>query len=418
MIFPFRFRKKNIDINENGDHQNKNEIIDGEFTEIRDTDNENEGLDIRYLDQDVGTSIVSFNDACQKLGIDYGGATEAEVKQAYYQKRQEIRSCSLKDENRILLNLKNAYELILNHPEIMNGKDTTNTDSKNEGLQEAPKETTDIDKETEGENAGDELMSWDDLMEEIDSGYKSAKQKKTFRKIILVVMVMIMIAGVCGAYTEVKNVRTLPCGMTDTEIIEFIAEYRISLKHDQNVVIEQSDIARFENEQAIYVPLVQLYLQKCSYLVTKGIASIKVSAIFIGHYQTDGGSITYVPVYLLRYKTETELDLIGRWVGIFRTGTNNQSSNSAIITITKDEGGKLIGICEIEADNGKKGSYFTDINQIKDTVDVSITGKKWIDKPTFFIMSDFDAYYNLQKDELLPADKESNIFTFSKECVE
>lgn len=388
------------------------DILDGIIREISSSedlsDKDQEYID---LDEEHKQDQEQLKEAYQKIGIT-GCKTDAKVKQAYYQKRQEIRSYSLKDENRILLDLKNAYELIMNHPEEFRQTDEGAESSTATGTQDEIGETEVPEKL---ERVSDDLLSWDDLMVEIDSDYKVQRKKKARKRGILLVTGFMATILIISGFLEIRKIQSFSCELQDNAAIDLLAHRKIKLKHDQKVVIDQENIVEYSPEGDVYIPLLHIYLQKCNSVIEKGIATINVTSIMLYRYTiSDEDQVFYEPVHVFQYKTSTQLDLEGTWYGFFSTSMENKNSNSAVITITKDQHG-LTGVCEIEADNGKKGSYISAVEQVTDTVDVNITGKEWIDKPTFFIMSDFIAYYDVQNEELLPISKNDNIFTFSKE---
>lgn len=415
MQFPFHIRKSRLK-SENfpNESDNSEAILDGEYRKLDSEEQQDpDELEIIDLDEEHKKEQESLTEAYQKIGLSYGQATEAEVKQAYYEKRQEIRSYSLKDENRILLDLKNAFELIMDYPEAFQKPG----DMPKDPLPAEPVEDHNHEPVSEDVNkTSDELLSWDDLMDEIDSDYKSRKKRKTLKKFILMAAGVTLIMLIVSGFYEMQKIDSLSCELKDDEAVSFISQQKISMKHDQNVIIEQKNILQYAAGGDFYIPLFHLYLQKCNTVIEKGIATISVDSILFCRYKmTEDNQISYEPIADFQYRKNTQLDLEGTWAGVFSTSMENKNSNSAVIKIMKNEQGYLTGLCEIEADNGKKGIYTIDIEQVENTVDVNITGKEWIDKPTFFIMSDFIAYYDVQNEELLPSGKNDNIFTFSKE---
>lgn len=384
-------------------------IMDGDYRKLDSGD-----IEILDLDEEQKKENDAVKDAYQKIGLSDIHATEAEIKQAYYDKRQEIRSYSLKDENRILLELKSSFELIMAHHGTHKHDEQPdfypagiNTGGVIENFSEATG------------NAPEDLLSWDDLLDEIDGEHKKKQKRNAARKGILLASCCILLLLVFAGIFEMRKIKSLICELPEADVIEFVARQKIKLKHEQNIVIEKKDITQYNPEGGLYIPLLHIYLQNCSYVVEKGSVAIDVKSILLCHYTiSEGNQLSYRPISAFQYSTGIQLDLEGTWVGIFSTNMESKNSNSAVIKIRKDEQGYLTGLCEIEADNGKKGIYTANIEQVADTVDVNITGKEWIDKPTFFIMSDFIAYYDVQNEELLPSGKNDIYFTFIKENEE
>lgn len=415
MQFPLHIRKsRNKGESIPNESDKSDTVLDGEYRQL-DSGVQHDPVELEIIDLDAEhkNEQESLAEAYQKIGLSYLQATEAEVKQAYYEKRQEIRSYSLKDENRILLDLKKAFELIMDHPEVFQKSE----DMPKEFLPADPVEVDNHEPIPEdADKTSDELLSWDDLMDEIDSDYKSRKKKNTLKNVFLVAAGFVLMMLIAVGFYEMKRIESLSCELEEDEAVSFISKQKIRMKHDQNVIIEQKNILQYAADGDIYIPFFHLYLQKCNTVIEKGIATISVDSILLYRYKATGeDQIRYEPIKSFQCKTSTQLDLEGTWYGVFSTSIENKSNNNAVIKIMKNEQGYLTGLCEIEADNGKKGVYTIDIEQVEDTVDVNITGEEWIDKPTFFIMSDFIAYYDVHNEELLPSGKNDNIFLFSKE---
>ena len=106
---------------------------------------------------------------------------------------------------------------------------------------------------------------------------------------------------------------------------------------------------------------------------------------------------------------EANVSLAGKYEGTFSLSKESSVVYTADIEIFDDNS----GVFTITSENGKTGKHYIKVTERGDLY-FDLKGTKWITHPTFFIMTDFSAYYNAEKDALMPTSKSTEQFTFTR----
>lgn len=413
MFFSFRLHK---DKNKDAQSEDKlNEIMDGEYKLLekdeicQEPNGENdliaEDITIVDLDQEHEEGKLQLPEAYKKIGLEEYPATEARVKQAYYEKRQEIREYHLSGEGRLLFELKKAYELIISYPD--------------EFLQQDGEESTksiEAEPDTIEEMPNEELFLWDDVMDEIDSEYKQKRNRKRTRAAALIVIVVSAIVLTVIGWIETNHVKECETVLSNEKIISYLSLEPIELDYEQKLIISEEDISQCEKKNYIHIPIIHIYMQETEYLVQINDAEIIVSSLLLLKYnQGNNNKLEYTLLKNIPLKTKVNISLVGTWSGSYKASAESNATSNLVIELIENESGAITGVCEIEADNGKKGSHYVSVTTMPGALETSIKGTEWINKPAFFIMSELEAYYDIQSKSLLPTNKSGPVFLLTRE---
>lgn len=361
--------------------------------------------------------------------------TPAAVNEAFYNKQRQIREGNSSMQYTNTFQAKHYREILLaniNTP-IMQVDESENLEEQTEDSSDT-KSSTDDDKlvrirfksETEPESLfinddslnPEEFVSWEDAIKVNTLNSKSQKNKKRKNKrrkkkrIFLRILVALLIIGACiSIYTFIMVKVGVYIPPSNNLVYESLIKNGISTDEGSHILIDENSIKDLNIKEQIIAP----YNQKAITIITANIET-KLGAIKCKSYMifdNEDGVWEYENQY-----ADVEIishDLLGTFEGPYKV-TKDSSTTSTLTIELKDKisDSEYGGICYITAQNGKRGSYSIIATVNSEECTFYIKGIDWIEKPTFFLMEDFDCQINFESEELIPVSEEGALFELKR----
>jgi len=354
-------------------------------------------LDIEDLDETFDSE--RFVNCCQFIGVDEKNVTEAAAKEAYFNKRTEIRSYRLSNENTLLAELKENLEYVVENISLYKQE------------QGDAAETMDIIAENNGDE--EDAVLWDEAIKDI-SPVKEKRLLLTGKKrkiaIICMCLIILMAAGIPDIIAIVSNNWIKP---TDIEKTELIAKQGINNGTNKKIYCSLEEIQNYSDVICTgRIPIIKGIYGYQEYDLIKESAQVHIKEFYLLKYKkaeegnyilSDKSTFTQIIPVNIQYE--------GIWEGGFKTSA--ESDTISQVKIELEEGSSpnvYTGICTITGENKKEGIYTVEAIAEENSLEICIKGIAWLNKPTFFIMNDFEAVYDMETGHLIPARESGIVF--------
>ena len=340
--------------------------------------------------------------------------TASAVNEAYYNKQREIRQNNPSTQYSLMFESNRMKSLIIDNLDV-----PVKTDNNEETvpIEEVP--TSVFAEDTENIKP-EEFVLWEEAVNsnQITSHkankdrYKQKQKKKRHKhKKILIALFWLLVAVI--GYIIVSLLLTafdIHTGPSNNELYEIMLDKGIELSSGQTITVTDETVSDFRVSSTIVSAL-----GKFAYCTVK--ANVK----------DDMGVISVRSTYNFKRDTDRtwkytdqnssielkEHNFTGVWEGPYKASKDSTTTSSLRFEIEPvNDNGTYDGICYITSQKGVTGSYSVNIKITGD--EVLIQGVEWIEKPTFFIMEDFDCFINIEDKELLPRKDSGSIFSFTK----